>query len=214
MPSNIFQTEVSAASDRWERDNIRYRLLIARAQAGDVEAFDQLYVSTMHWLLACIRRIVDDGQAEDVLAEVYIQVWRSLSAYDETRAVPSAWLAMIARSRALDHLRREHHRGGQGSADRNGDEVIGGEGPEELLTRSQEARLLRLSLAALDPHERLVLGLAYFRECTQPEIAAMTGLTLGMVKSVASRAQHKLRTHFATRMLPARTASSAAQPSP
>ncbi|MES3001047.1 MAG: sigma-70 family RNA polymerase sigma factor [Pseudomonadota bacterium] len=186
-----------SASDPWEDHNSKLSSLIARCRTGDVRAFEELYVATVRWMLARIRRMVDDGQAEDVLAEVYIQVWKSLDSYDERRAPPASWLAMIARSRALDHLRREKHRRGEEPAGELPDEARMDDGPEQMLSRSQDAKMVQLSLATLDEDERLVLGLAYFHDCTQPQISSMTGMPLGTVKSLVYRAQQKLRKCFA-----------------
>lgn len=65
--------------------------------------------------------------------------------------------------------------------------------PEHLLDSLQQHTRLHAALAALSPNERWVLGLAFFRDCTHAEIAALTGLPLGTVKSLINRSQHKLR---------------------
>ncbi|MBG9390694.1 sigma-70 family RNA polymerase sigma factor [Caenimonas sp. DR4.4] len=170
--------------------------MIVRSRAGDTGAFEELYSSTARWMLGRIRRIVDDGQAEDVLAEVYIQIWKTLAAYDEGRSSPASWMAMIARSRALDHLRHEKSRTGVDAGDSPAPETSTDEGPEQLLSRAQDAKLVRASLGTLDELERRVMGLAYFHECSQSEIALLTGMPLGTVKSLVYRAQQKLRKCF------------------
>lgn len=189
------------ASDRgaepWQAENGQLLDLIVRARHGDSEAFGDLYDRTARWLLSHVRRFVDDGQAEDVLADVFIQVWKSLSTYDPALAPPGVWLAMIARSRALDHLRREK-RAAQVLGEVQMENVArldSPEGPEQLLSRAQQSRLVQLSLgnAGLTPDERTVLGLAYFRDSTQQEIAALTGWPLGTVKTIMVRAQQKVR---------------------
>lgn len=175
-------------------------LLIAKARAGDIEAFEQIYNCTARWLLSLVRRLVEDGQAEDVLADAYLQVWKTLKSYDPAKAPPRVWLAVIARSRALDHLRREKRRGQV----HDSPEMIltmeshDRDGPEQLMSRAEECRLVQLCLAAtpLSPDERTVLGLAYFRESSHQEISELTGLPLGTVKSVMVRARDKLKAHF------------------
>ena len=77
------------------------------------------------------------------------------------------------------------------------------EGPEQLFTRAQEARLVHLSIANLDPDERTVLGLAYFQDCTQREISQAAGMPLGTVKTLMARAQRKLRAHLSAAAPPA-----------
>ncbi len=189
--------EPTPGPEAWENENRILSALVARARDGDQPAFEELYNRTARWLLSHVRRLVDDGQAEDVLADVYIQVWKGLGSYDEKRAAPGVWLAMIARSRALDHLRRQKrsnlaHESARMEASIEADEA---RSPEQLLSQSQREALLRLTLGstALNSSERAVLGLAYFREHTHQEIAGITGLPLGTVKSLLARSQEKLR---------------------
>lgn len=187
-------------TEQWREENEILLKLIAQAAAGDVRAFEQIYDCTARWLLSLVRRLVDDGQAEDVLAEVYLQVWKTLRTYDADRAAPRVWLAVIARTRALDHLRREKRRGQA----HDSPELIAtmelrvDDGPEQLLSRAEECRLVRLSLAGtpLSPDERTVLGLAYYRESTQQEISHLTGLPLATVKWIMVRARDKLKAHL------------------
>lgn len=179
---------------RDERNNA-LKVLIAAAAQGDTEAFDALYNSTASWLLARVRRIVGESHCEDVLAEVFLQVWRTLSVYAEGRGEPLAWLATIARSRSLDRIRTEKRsHGGQLDAPATPSyEESHDAGPEELLAAAECASLLKISMGQLSPKERLVLGMAYFRDCTQSEIANLTGMPLGSVKTLMTRSQHKLR---------------------
>ena len=193
----------------WEDENRCLADFIARARAGDIEAFEQLYDRTAGWLLSHVRRIVDDGQAEDVLAEVYVQVWRGLDSYDASRAAPGVWLTMIARSRALDHLRKEKRSINAKESARLEASVDGidPEGPEQLLTAAQRCSMVQLSMvsASLSGAERTALGLAYFREYSLQEIATATGWSVATVKTVLMRAQDKLRSEI-TAVRPARAA--------
>lgn len=175
--------------------NRALKVMITAAARGDIPAFEALYDSTAKWLLGRIRRITGDAHAEDVLAEVYLQVWRSLAVYDDSRGQPLAWLATIARSRALDKLRTERRcHGGQMEAPSDPeDEASHDVGPDELLAIAERDCLLKLSLGALSPKEQLVLGMAYFRDCSQAEIATLTGMPLGSVKTLMTRSQQKLR---------------------
>jgi RNA polymerase sigma-70 factor (ECF subfamily) len=175
--------------------NRALKVMILAAARGDVHAFEALYDSTAAWLLNRVRRITGDAHAEDVLAEVYLQVWRSLAIYDDSRGQPLAWLATIGRSRALDKLRTERRsHGGQLDAPALQDvEDSHDMGPEELLAIAERDSLLKLSMGALSPKEQLVLGMAYFRDCSQSEIALLTGMPLGTVKTLMTRSQQKLR---------------------
>ncbi|MEJ5992326.1 RNA polymerase sigma factor [Ramlibacter sp. PS3R-8] len=188
------------AAGQWHEENEILLHLFVKAGAGDIRAFEEIYNCTARWLLSVVRRLVDDGQAEDVLAEAYIQVWKTLDSYDAAKAPPRVWLAVIARSRALDHLRREKRLGQAHDSPEmiSAMELHDRDGPEQLLSRAEECRLVQLSLAAtqLSPDERTVLGLAYFRDSTQQEISDLTGLPLGTVKTIMVRARDKLKSYF------------------
>jgi RNA polymerase sigma-70 factor, ECF subfamily len=196
---DLVTSQLQAPSGR-EEENARLVGLIDRAKSGDVLAFEEIYKHTSRWLLSYLRRYIDGGEAEDVLAEVYLQAWRSLGTFDAGRASPKVWLAMMAKSRALDHLRTERRssRTLDGLRHELHTRDAPSDGPEDLLTRQQHLVLLTrcLGCAPLTSDERTAIGLAYFRECSQQEIASLTGWPLGTVKTIIARAQDKLRTNF------------------
>ena len=185
----------TAADPARDERNLPLKVMIAAAARGDIHAFEALYNSTAGWLLGRVRRITGDSLAEDVLAEVFLQVWRTLALYEESRGEPLAWLATIARSRSLDRLRTERRsHGGELEAPQCAQaEEVHEIGPEQLLAIAERDRLLKVSMGALSPKEQLVLGMAYFRDCSQNEIASLTGLPLGTVKTLMTRSQQKLR---------------------
>ena len=93
-------------ADWTERSHDLSRLL-ARAGLGDRAAFATLYERTSSHLLAVVLRINRDrAQAEDILQEVYVNVWRAASSFDAAQSQPLTWLTSIARNRAIDSLRR------------------------------------------------------------------------------------------------------------
>ncbi|MCG2594610.1 RNA polymerase sigma factor [Ramlibacter sp. XY19] len=196
---------------QWEEENRCLATLIASARAGSTSAFEELYDKTARVLLAHVRRLVVDGQAEDVLTEVFLQVWHNLAAFDANRGPVMVWLRVIATSRALDHLRQDKRNAARITpVDDTLDDIPDpADGPEQLFARAQDARLVHLSLAgaSLSAHERTVVGLAYFRERTQQEIASTMGLPLGTVKSIMQRAQEKLRARFIACSAPAAKAA-------
>lgn len=195
MPTTPFAPNAPAgpSSEAWELQCREFARLIAMAKSGSVTAFEDLYNRSARWLLSHVRCIVEDGQSEDVLAEVYLQVWNSLDSFDETRAPVAVWLVMIARSRAMDHLRRERRHGADPRHEPALQDDEHAEGPEQILMRLQRRNMVRLGLQALDEQERMVLGLAYFRDSSHKEICELTGLSMRAVKATMSRAQGKLR---------------------
>ncbi len=173
--------------------------LVQRAAGGDGGAFEAFYDATFARARALARRLLPGAEVEDLLADAYFESWRQAAQFDAARGSAVAWLLTRVRSRALDLLR---HRAAYPSV--AGDERLAPEpaaaeadDPAERLWRTQAGSRLAAALQRLSAPERWVLGLAYFREMTQAEIAVCTGLPLGTVKSHLQRAQGKLRTLLA-----------------
>jgi RNA polymerase sigma-70 factor (ECF subfamily) len=171
--------------------------LLRAAAGGDGRAFESFYNSTARYAMAVVRRITGDVHAEDVLSDCYFQAWRNAKQFDAARGSALTWLLTMARSRALDRLRQEtlRHGGLKGAPEFDPDDQEAREeaGPQELLESVEAGSRLHAALAQLSGNERWVLSLAYFRDHSQSEVAELTGLPLGTVKSLINRAQHKLR---------------------
>ncbi|MBI5276000.1 MAG: sigma-70 family RNA polymerase sigma factor [Burkholderiales bacterium] len=184
-----------------ERDE-RLAGLLRAAAGGDGRAFEAFYTATARHAIAVVRRIAGDALAEDVLADCYFQAWRNAAQFDAARGSAITWLLTMARSRALDRIRQEtlRHGGLTGAPDFDASVVEQGQapGPEELLESVESRTRLHAALRELSANERWVLGLAYFRDFTQSEIATITCMPLGTVKSLMTRAQHKLRETLST----------------
>ena len=165
--------------------------LFARIAAGDRDAFGLFYDRYAPVLFGfCVRILKDARDAEDVLQEAFIQVWRDARRFDATRASVKTWLFTVARSRALDRGRSRHSIEQRFSA-----------APDESLDRAgdggQETAVLRdyvsRCLEKLSESEQAVLRLAYFDGYTQEEIAARLNEPLGTVKSRTRSGLTKLR---------------------
>jgi RNA polymerase sigma-70 factor (ECF subfamily) len=180
-----------------ERDG-QLAALLKSAASGNARAFEAFYSATVRPAMSLARRIAGDAYAEDVLADAYFQAWREAERFDGARGSAMAWLLTITRSRALDRMRQEslRHAGAAPVADDDAGPPCDDPGPPDLLESVEARSRLHDLIAALSPNERWVLGLAYFRDHTQTEIAQVTGLPLGTVKSLINRAQHKLRDAF------------------
>lgn len=169
--------------------------LVAAVSAGDESALALLYDRFSGMLLGLAHRILGDrSDAEEILQETFLQVWKQAGRYDAKRSSVSTWLVLIARSRAIDRLRsrkvkdrtllgvRQEKRGGHTSP----------EGPGDVL-REERGRRLDREMARLPPEQREILEMAYFRGMTQSEIASHTGIPLGTVKTRSLLAMRKLR---------------------
>jgi RNA polymerase sigma-70 factor (ECF subfamily) len=162
----------------------------------------RLYEATAGRVFGLALRIVrQPALAEEVVEDVFWQVWREAPRFDADRGRVLAWLLAIARSRAIDALRRHdrvhcHEQAG----DEGGEETRADDGacdPQEQAAAAQHQQHLQTLLAALDPLPRQLLSLAFFRGCTHEEIATHTGLALGTVKSQIRRTLAALRSQLA-----------------
>jgi RNA polymerase sigma-70 factor (ECF subfamily) len=169
--------------------------LISGAAAGDRECLAGLYDRYAPALLAIGRRILGDRrEAEDLLHDVFIEVWRQAGDYDESRGSVRAWLLMRMRSRALDRRKAAAF---SKRADLPAPEAIAaavgdshsGEDPE--LGADRDA--VRRALAELPADQRQVLELGYFEGLSSSEIAERVRAPIGTVKSRVAAALSKLR---------------------
>ena len=94
-------------TDTWSDRSESLALALARVGLGERAALETLYKATSAHLFGVILRINPDrGQAEDLLQDIFVNIWRAASGYDAARAQPMTWLTSIARNRAIDSLRR------------------------------------------------------------------------------------------------------------
>ena len=155
---------------------------VARRDEGAFAALYDQYSSILFGLLLRILR--SRPEAEDVLQEVFLQVWQQAASFDPARGRPFTWLVTLARSRAIDRLRAldSRSRTAQGAAK----EVAPGAEPartDDLALNTEYRELVEGALAELPEEQRRALVLAYLDGMSQSEIAAKTGQPLGTVKT-------------------------------
>lgn len=169
--------------------------LVVRVANGDQSALGELYDRYVGLLHALSRRVLGDvSDAEEVLQEVFLQVWNQASRYDTSRSSVSTWLVLITRSRSIDRLRSRQvkERTLAGLKHEKTTTHTSPEGTKAVLL-SQRRRRLHIELAELPAEQRQVLELAFFRGMTQSEIAESTGIPLGTVKTRTLLAMKKMR---------------------
>ena len=167
--------------------------LVSAIRSGNESAMTALYdkYSPIVYSVA-LRVLADSGAAEDVLQDVFMQLWRNPGAFDSSRGNLGPWLAVIARNRAIDSLRRR-----QPVTDI--EDVIVSVEPD-LAGDAERARAMekvRSALSGMPAPQRDALEMAYFEGLTHTEIAAKTGEPLGTIKTRIRAGLLALRKAFA-----------------
>lgn len=198
LPADTLEAEADAPQPAAALEDVRESRLrgwMAQICRGDEAALGALYDATLGRVYGLALRITRNPQAaEEVAADVFWQVWRQAPRFDPARGRVLTWLLTIARSRALDSLRRVDEADAHPEpevfialeATREGD-------PQDLLAATQRDHRLHAALATLEALPRQLLALAFFRGLTHEEIAAHAGLPLGTVKSQIRRALGALK---------------------
>ena len=173
---------------------LRQADLIRAVADGDQQALAALYDATSRTVYGLLLRILSDASAaEEVLLDVYTQAWRQAAAYSPARGTPLAWLTTIARSRAIDRLRRGRQEQQRTEPLEEGAYSAGGESAEEAVRAGEVRAVVRAALDALAPEQREVIELAYYGGMSHSEIAAARNLPLGTVKTRTRLGMMRLR---------------------
>ena len=157
--------------------------LLHAVSRGDESALAAIYDRYRLILFGLVLRILNDRQeAEDILQETFVQIWRRAGDFDESRGRVFTWLVTIARSRALDRLRALSSRARVADEAAQLPRYEVGDASTDAL-RSEQSTIVRRALAELPEEQRRTLLLAYFEGLTQTEIAERLGDPLGTVKT-------------------------------
>ena len=168
--------------------------LMTQIAGGDRAALKELYDATSAKLFGvCLRILSDREEAEDVLQEVYVTVWRRADRFDQARASVMTWIATIARNRAIDRLRA---RGPFAKAEPVDGLEIADErhvSAESLVASAAEASRLKGCLGELDARTETVIRTAFFEGVTYEALARRMDAPLGTVKSWIRRGLARLK---------------------
>lgn len=174
-------------SHRWHHDPIvssgpDLASLMERVQRGDDTAFAGLYDELAGAVFGAVKRVLrDPAMSEEVTQEVFVELWRTATRFDPTRASVSTWALTLARRRAVDRVRREQSQRDriERSAARRSDEV---DAPDQAVVASLDAERLARALAELPEEQRLVIEMAFMDGDSHAEIAERLQVPLGTVK--------------------------------
>ena len=153
--------------------------LVAAIRSGSEQAMAQVYDRYSSVVYSVALRVTGDaGAAEDLLQEIFMQLWRNPGAFDSNRGSLGAWLAVITRDRAIDSIRRRR-------PETDIEDVIVSVEPDMAgdAARSQAMKKVRGTLDNMAPQQRSLLEMAFFEGLTHSELAAKTGEPLGTVKT-------------------------------
>lgn len=180
--------------------------LVQRIAKSDQSALATLYDTTNRLAYGLILRVLGDAStAEEVLLDVYTQVWKQAANYDTGRGSPLAWITTIARTRAIDRLRSGwQDRQRKEPLDLLNDRETTAASPEEASVNSERQRFVRTALSSLSPEQREVIELAYYGGLSHSEIAAKLNQPLGTVKTRTRLGMMKLREALAPMLNSAR----------
>jgi RNA polymerase sigma-70 factor, ECF subfamily len=168
--------------------------VVTAMKSGDQSAIAELYDRYSSIVYAVALRVLGDTMAaEDVLQEVFLQLWRNPGAFDAARGNLAPWLAVIARNRAIDALRRR-------KPETDIEDVIVSVAPDLAANadRMRAAEKVRGVLQGMAPAQRAALEMAYFEGLSHSEIASKTGEPLGTIKTRIRAGLTALRKAFGT----------------
>lgn len=176
--------------DRRENSDDLVQLLAAVARQ-DPSAFGELYDRTSAKMYGLCRRMMgSEADAEDVLHEAYLTVWRNAGRFDPAKASPITWLAVLTRNKAIDRLRRERSTEPIEAAAELADV---GPSAIDIISDDQDRRRLANCLDQIDPGTSDLIRSAFFTGASYPELAADKAVPLPTMKSRIRRGLINLR---------------------
>ena len=173
--------------------------LLESVAARDPAALEALYNRHSPAVFALCARIVGDRvEAEDVLIDVFDQIWTRGAQFDPARGAPLTYILTIARSRALDHRRSRRSRGTPASdgSGHTGSQPVAGiasGGPVDQLLATEAAQRVRAAMAQLEPGQRRAIELSFFEGLSHAQIAEKLSRPLGTVKTIIRQGLIQLR---------------------
>lgn len=166
--------------------------LVASLKRNEKRAFEYLYDNYSSALYGIILRVINDEiQAEDVMQEVFLKIWRKINDYDPSRGRLFTWMMNIARNSSIDHLRKEK---------------VTLDDIDESVSKLDKMAHFQPEIATLDlrelmkklkPERQILLDMVYLQGYTQEEAATKLNIPLGTVKSRIRIALQDLKNYFA-----------------
>lgn len=151
---------------------------------GDEEAFGRLYDAVGGRVFGLVLRVLRDrAQAEEVLQEVFLEIWRTSARYDSAQGSPMTWMLTIAHRRAVDRVRQAESSHTRESIYAARHQEVAYDVTSDAVTRTLDAERVRRAMESLTPVQRQAVELAYFGGYTHTEVARLLDLPLGTAKT-------------------------------
>lgn len=170
--------------------------LLRKIGAGDRAAFAEFYDQHARLLFSIAFKILNDGrEAEDVLQEVFLQIWNKAGNYNPTLGRPASWAITLTRNKAIDHIRSSQRRTRlmeQAGIENTVRTDASGTANESVRSR-ESAAMISSAVAGLPAEQRQAIELAFFRGLTQNQISETLKEPLGTIKARIRRGMLKLR---------------------
>lgn len=171
--------------------------LIAALKTKDEQSYSYLYDNYSGALYSIIKQIVLDGElANDVLQEVFINIWRKIESYDATKGRLFTWMLNIARNASIDTIRSKSFQNTQKNQELSNNVNISSSISNQTILPDIDNIGLRKTLGTLKEEHRILIELAYFKGYTHEEIAKIEGIPLGTVKTRIRNALLQLRQYL------------------
>ena len=171
--------------------------LLGRVAQGDRRGFEELYDRFSGVLFTTAYRVLNNQEAaEDVLQDVFIQIWEKAPLYDPTRGKPMTWAVTLTRNKAIDRLRSTVRRNRlQDDVEREAEtfEQFDDRSSFDAVASGETSKLVREAIQKLSKDQREAIELAFFSSLTQTEIAERLGEPLGTIKARIRRGMMKLK---------------------
>lgn len=171
--------------------------LLRRVAQSDRGGFEELYDRFSGVLFSTAYRVLNNQEAaEDVLQDVFIQIWEKAPLYDPTRGKPMTWAVTLTRNKAIDRLRSTQRRSRlQDDVQRESEtfEQFDDRSSFDVVASGETSKLVREAIQKLSKDQREAIELAFFSSLTQTEIAERLGEPLGTIKARIRRGMLKLK---------------------
>jgi RNA polymerase sigma-70 factor (ECF subfamily) len=179
--------------------------LLRLSAGGDKAAFGELYDRFSRPLYSLAMKVVgNSAEAEDLVQEVFVELWEKAGDFDASRAQPFTWAVSIIRNKSIDRLRSRTRRGA--IVDRSGEDIadramgLTASDARESAWFNESADLIREAFTDLPEEQRTAIELAYFEGLSQSEIADRLAQPLGTIKARIRRGLSRLRDRLAGRI--------------